>query len=221
MIDLQRDGDVFVLRFDDGENRFGPGFLDMVEEALDTVEKAGPPGALVTTGTGKFYSNGLDLDWLGANQDRFEEYLGRVHALYARLLALPMPTVAAVNGHAFAAGAMLALAHDFTVMRTDRGYFCLPEVDLGMSFSPGMFALIQARLSPAVAHEAMVTGRRYTAEQARAAGIAAETADEAGVLPAAVGLAAPLAGKNGTAMGRIRTGMYGPVLAALRGPALG
>jgi enoyl-CoA hydratase/carnithine racemase len=221
VIDLQRDGDVFVLRYDDGENRFGPGFLDAVGDALDSVEKAGSPGALVTAGTGKFYSNGLDLDWLGANQDRFEDYLGRVHALYARLLAFPMPTVAAVNGHAFAGGAMLVLAHDLAVMRTDRGFFCLPEVDLGMSFTPGMSALIQARLSPAVAHEAMVTGRRYTAEQALAAGIVARTADEAGVLPAAVELAASLAGKDGAVVRRIRTGMYGPALEALRGPALG
>jgi enoyl-CoA hydratase/carnithine racemase len=221
VIDLQRDGDVFVLRYDDGENRFGPGFLDAVGDALDSVEKAGSPGALVTAGTGKFYSNGLDLDWLGANQDRFEDYLGRVHALYARLLAFPMPTVAAVNGHAFAGGAMLVLAHDLAVMRTDRGFFCLPEVDLGMSFTPGMSALIQARLSPAVAHEAMVTGRRYTAEQALAAGIVARTADEVGVLPAAVELAASLAGKDGAVVRRIRTGMYGPALEALRGPALG
>src|SRR5437868_11004927 len=131
VIDLQRAGDVFVLRFDAGENRFGPQFLDAVEGALDTVEKDQGPRALVTVGTGKFYSNGLDLEWLGANQDRFEEYLRRVHGLYARLLTLPMPTVAAINGHAFAGGGMLVLAHDFAVMREDRGYFCLPEVDLG------------------------------------------------------------------------------------------
>ncbi|MFC4051470.1 enoyl-CoA hydratase-related protein [Actinomadura syzygii] len=221
MIDLQRDGDVYVLRFDAGENRFGPDFLAAVEDALDTVAKNDGPGALVTAGTGKFYSNGLDLDWLGAHRDEFEPYLGRVHALYARLLTLPMPTVAAVNGHAFAGGAMLALAHDFTVMRTDRGYFCLPEVDLGMSFTPGMSALIRARLSAATAHEAMITGRRYTADEARAAGIVQRTAAEADVLPAAVELAASLAAKNGTVVGEIRTGMYGPALAALNGPPLG
>lgn len=221
MIDLQRDGDVYALRFDAGENRFGPEFLGAVEGALDTVEKDDGPGALVTVGTGKFYSNGLDLDWLGANQDRFEEYLRRVHGLYARILTLPMPTVAALNGHAFAGGGMLALAHDFAVMRTGRGYFCLPEVDLGMSFTPGMSALIQARLSKATAHEAMITGRRYTAEQALAAGIVQRAAAEDEVLPAAVELAASLAGKNGDSVRKIRTGMYGPALDALNGPALG
>lgn len=218
MIDLQRDGDVFVLRFDDNENRFSPGFLDAVDDALDTVGKTEGPRALVTVGTGKFYSNGLDLDWLGANRDQVEDYLRRVNGMYARLLSLPLPTVAAINGHAFAGGGMLALAHDFAVMRTDRGYFCLPEVDLGMSFTPGMSALIQARLAAGVAHEAMITGRRYTSQEALAAGIVQHTAAEAEVLPTAVGVAAALAPKNGTTVGQIRTGLYGPALRALRGP---
>ncbi|MBW8480999.1 enoyl-CoA hydratase-related protein [Actinomadura parmotrematis] len=218
MIDFKRDGDVFVLRFDSGENRFHPDFLDAVGVALDEVERAEGPAALVTTGTGKFYSNGLDLDWLGANKDRFEEYLHSVNALYARLLTLPVPTVAALNGHAFAGGGMLALAHDAAVMRTGRGYFCLPEVDLGMSFTPGMSALIQGRLSAAVAHEAMITGRRYTAEDAAAAGIVQHAVPEDAVLPKALELAAALAPKNGKVVGKIRSDMYVPVLDALRGP---
>ncbi|MFC9973998.1 enoyl-CoA hydratase-related protein [Spirillospora sp. NPDC127200] len=218
MIDLTRDGDVFVLRYDAGENRFHPDFLVAVDKVLDEVAAHGGPAALVTVGTGKFYSNGLDLDWLGANRERFEDYLKSVNALYARLLELPAPTVAALNGHAFAGGMMLALAHDFAVMRDDRGYLCLPEVDLGMSFTPGMSALIQARLTPQVAHEAMISGRRYTAEQAREAGIVARTAPEAEVLPAAVELAASLAGKQGKVVGKIRGDMYRPVIEALRGP---
>ncbi|NKZ08934.1 enoyl-CoA hydratase/isomerase family protein [Actinomadura latina] len=220
MIDLQRDGDVYVLRFDAGENRFSPDFLGAVEGALDTVAKHDGPGALVSIGTGKFYSNGLDLDWLGANGDKFEEYLRRVHGLFARVLELPMPTVAALNGHAFAGGGMLALCHDAAVMRTDRGYFCLPEVDLGMNFTPGMNALIKERLPRATAHEAMLTGRRYTAEQAREAGIVQRIAPEDEVLPAAVELAAAAAGRKGKTVAKIRTDLYRPVLDALRGPAL-
>jgi enoyl-CoA hydratase/carnithine racemase len=220
VIDLQRDGDVYVLRFDAGENRFSPDFLGAVEGALDTVAANDGPGALVTVGTGKFYSNGLDLDWLGANQDRFEEYLRRVHRLFARLLELPMPTVAALNGHAFAGGGMLALCHDHAVMRTGRGYFCLPEVDLGMSFTPGMNLLIKERLPRATAHEAVLTGRRYTAEQALEAGIVGRAAPEEEVLPAAVELAASLAGKNGATVAKIRGDLYRPVLDALHGPAL-
>jgi Delta3-Delta2-enoyl-CoA isomerase len=215
MIDLRREGDVHVLRFDDGENRFSPGLLDELEKALDALTDTPAPRALVTTGTGKFYSNGLDLDWIGRNADQWEPYLDRVHGLFARLLTLPMPTVAAINGHAFAAGGMLALAHDHRVMRADRGYFCLPEVDLGLPFTPGMSALIQARLPTLTAHEAMVTGRRYGGEDAVAAGIVHRTAPEGEVASVAVALAAPLAGKDGDTIAKIRAQMYAPVLEAL------
>ncbi|MEZ5179747.1 MAG: enoyl-CoA hydratase/isomerase family protein [Acidimicrobiales bacterium] len=162
MIDLTRDGEVFVLTMHDGENRLSPPMLDALDAALTEVAEAEGPRALVTTGSDRFYSNGLDLDWLGDHPDEMLPYLGRVHALFARILSMPCATVAACNGHTFAAGAMLAIAHDVRVMRSDRGYWCLPEVDLGMPFTPGMNALIPARLPAMTAHEAMVTGRRYT-----------------------------------------------------------
>lgn len=111
------------------------------------------PRALVTSATGKFWSIGLDLDWVGANPEEFATYATSVHELFAQTLELPVPTVAAVQGHCFAAGAMLALSHDFRVMRADRGYFCLPEVDINIPFTAGMSDLIKARLQPQVAHE--------------------------------------------------------------------
>jgi enoyl-CoA hydratase/carnithine racemase len=215
MIELGREGDVYVLRLDAGENRFSPELLDGIDTALDEVEAAGGPRALVTTGTGKFYSNGLDLDWLGANPDQHDPYLQRVRRTLARVLTLPMPTVAAVNGHAFAAGGILTLGHDHRVMRADRGYFCLNEVDLGLSFPPALAALIQARLSPQVAHEAMVTGRRFGGVDAQAAGIVDQAVPESEVTSAAIALAAPLAGKDGATIATIRRAMYGPVLDAL------
>jgi len=44
-------------------------------------------------------------------------------------------------GHAFAAGALLSLAHDYRVMRTGRGWFCLPEIKLKMFFRGGTLEL--------------------------------------------------------------------------------
>jgi len=217
MIDLTRDGDVFILRLDDDENRLSPGNLDTIGHVLHEVEDADGPKALVTVGTGKFFSNGLDLDYLGANPSDLTSYLFRVHSLFTRLLSMPCATVAAQNGHTFAAGAMLAICHDHRVMREDRGYWCLPEVDLGMPFTEGMNALIPARVPPMTAHEAMVTGRRYTGPDALAAGIVNELAAEDQVLPRAVEVAASLASKAGPGIAGIRTHLHAHVIGHLQG----
>ncbi|TFV53394.1 enoyl-CoA hydratase-related protein [Blastococcus sp. TF02A_35] len=213
---LDRHDDVFVLDLGDTENRFHPDWLAQVEAALDEVERAEGARALVTAATGKFFSNGLDLDWLFAHADQHEAYVVRVHELFARVLSLPLVTVAALQGHTFAAGAMLSLAHDFRVMRADRGFWCLPEADIGIPFTRGMSALIQARLSPQAAHEAMTTGRRYGGADAQAAAIVDRAVDEDVVRPTAVELAASLAGKAGDTLGTIKARMYAPALAVLR-----
>jgi Delta3-Delta2-enoyl-CoA isomerase len=213
---LDRHDDVFVLDLGDTENRFSPDWLASVEAALDEVAGADGPRALVTGATGKFFSNGLDLDWLFAHADQHEDYVVRVHELLARVLALPVVTVAALQGHTFAAGAMLSLAHDFRVMRADRGFWCLPEADIGIPFTRGMSGLIQARLAPQTAHEAMTTARRYGGEDARAAAIVDRAVDEDSVRTTAVELAASLAGKAGDTLGTIKARMYAPALAALR-----
>jgi enoyl-CoA hydratase/carnithine racemase len=213
---LEKDGDVFVLNLGDDENRFTPEWLTQMHSHLDTVASAEGPRALVTTATGKFFSNGLDLEWLGANADSFAEYVTTVHALLARPLALGVPSVAAIQGHAFAAGGMFALAHDFRVMRSDRGFFCLPEVDIHIPFTRGMSGLIQGRLSKKTAHEAMTTGRRYGGEDAKAAGIVDELAPEDAVLAAAMVIARPLAAKAGPTLATIKERMYTAALEALR-----
>jgi enoyl-CoA hydratase/carnithine racemase len=215
MIHLDRDGDVFVLRMDDDENRLSPDNLAELEQKLEAVKQAEGPKGLVTTGTGKFFSNGLDLDHLQADPNAFMPYLHRVHALFARLLSMPCVTVAACNGHTYAAGAMVAICHDHRVMREDRGYWCLPEVDLGMPFTPGMNALIPARLPSMVAHEAMVTGRRYSGQEALDAGIVQELAPESEVVAKAVAWAAERAGKAGPGIAGIRTHLHQDVLTHL------
>ena len=96
---LDRADDVFVLDLGDGENRFHPDWLASVHAALDEVAAAGGPRALVTAATGKFFSNGLDLDWLLGHADRHQAHLADVHGLFARVLALPCVTVAALQGH--------------------------------------------------------------------------------------------------------------------------
>jgi enoyl-CoA hydratase/carnithine racemase len=219
MIDLTREGEVFVLRFDVPENRFRPDNLTAWHAALDEVEAAGNPAALVTTGTGKFYSNGLDLEWMlgQADEEARQAYIPSVLALMARVLVFPTITVAAINGHAFGAGAQISLGHDFRVMRTERGYWCMPEIDMKSPLHPGMTAIIKARVSHQTAHELIVTGTRYTAEMALAKRIVDHALPEADVLPKSIEIAAALASKADPAMQALKKGLYPHVLVALAG----
>ncbi|MET7772274.1 enoyl-CoA hydratase-related protein [Nocardia sp. NPDC005366] len=218
MPDLDYHDKIAVIDLGGEENRFSPEFLDEVNTHLDTALADGAAG-LVTTASGKFYSNGLDLDWLGANADRTPWYVSRVQALFARVLTLPIPTVAALPGHAFGAGAMLAIAHDYRVMRADRGYFCFPEVDIRIPFTPGMAALVQAKLSPKTAVASMTTGRRFGGSDASALDIVDATAAEGEVTTAAIAMLAPLGEKDQATLGAIKNTMFASAVAALTADA--
>ena len=208
---------MFVLRMDNGENRFNKIFVAELNGALDEIERSSGEAAMVTVGgTEKFYSNGLDLDWMagdGASEAR--DFIPTFLRLIGRFLAFPAPTVAAMNGHAFAGGAMLALTHDYRVMRADRGFFCLPEIDLRMPLAPGMTELIRIRMTPQTFRDAILTGSRWGAAECVARGIVDEAAALAEVLPRAIARAAELAKKDRHAYGVLKRGMYGDAIAAL------
>ncbi|HEX3706219.1 MAG TPA: enoyl-CoA hydratase-related protein [Mycobacteriales bacterium] len=212
---LSRDGDVAILNIGDDENRFTPDWINAMHARLDEFDQLEGPKALVTVADGKFWSNGLDLDWLMSHADEAEWYVDTVQRLLSRVLAMPAPTVAAIQGHCFAAGGMLAMAHDWRVMRSDRGFFCLPEVDLNLPFPPGMDALLRAKLTPNTALESMTTGRRYGGDDALAAQITTASVPEAEVLDVALELVRPLAAKASPNLGVIKATMYADAIEML------
>ena len=150
-LEVERDGDVLVARWCDGENRLNPASLDALESLCERVENETGPLALVVTGDAKFFSNGLDLDRFAAHPEELGPTAGRLQVLLGRLLVLPCYTVAAINGHAFAGGAMLTCGFDHRVMREDRGYWCLNEVEIGLPLSAQMGAAVLGRLPRATA----------------------------------------------------------------------
>lgn len=215
---LRRTDDVFVLSLGDDENVTGTAWLDHMHELLDEVEAAEGPKALVTTGSGpKHYSNGLDVPFMTEHPEQAGAYVQRVEEFLARLLVFPAPTVAAVNGHAFGAGAFLILAHDHAVMRDDRGYVCWPEVHLGMPFTRGLITMVKELLPARTAREAVVTGRRFSGPAAAVAGVVDSAHSADALAHAAVAIAAAHTATSGPNLSGIKKSLHHAAYEALIG----
>jgi Delta3-Delta2-enoyl-CoA isomerase len=206
-----------IVRLTAEQNLFDNTMLDEFHRALDELDTDQSGLPIVTFGDGKFFSNGFDLEYLGSlDVDAVLGFVDHSCALLARILTFPAPTVAAINGHAFGIGAMLALAHDRRVMRADRGWFCLPEVDLGLPFRPFMQALVTNRLPSRTAQEAMLSGRRYPAADALAAGIVDAVAPEPELLSSASAEVQPWAGKQPAVLATLKTQLYAEIVTLLQ-----
>jgi len=164
---------VAVITLNDGENRFNPDFLEAFLNVLDVVENETEATTIVVKSSHeKIFSNGIDLEWLMPvlqNRDitTAKNYFYQLNRLFKRLVTYPLLTIVAITGHAFAGGAILCCAFDFRFMRTDRGFFCFPEVDLGIPFLPGMNALLKKAIPLYKVEEMEYTGCRLTAEECK------------------------------------------------------
>ena len=199
MIELNRQDAVFTLTMNAGENRWNTTFVREVGKALDEVEASTGPAALVTRSSdAKFFSNGLDLEWVQSSGDDHPGgdrgvFGAEFMALMGRIVTFPVPTICAINGHAFGAGFMMALCHDVRIMRADRGYICANEMQLGMKIPSPELALFRHKLSGSAFYETVQLAKRWTGPTALAAGVAEATSELDGLLDLALARAAELA----------------------------
>jgi len=182
------------------ENRFHPEFVAEILEALDVMEGDDGIGALVVTGGDpKFFCNGLDLEWLLAHisdPPACLDYIKNINAMFKRWTLYPKPVVAALNGHTFAAGVFMAAHMDFRFMREDRGWVCLPEVDINVPLLPGMIAICQAVMTRPGFRRLYFTGKRANAAEAMAYGFVDGVFPQDRLLPECLEFAAGLAQKR-------------------------
>jgi enoyl-CoA hydratase/carnithine racemase len=203
------EGQVLVATMDDGENTIGSAAIKAWSALLDAVDADPEIGAVLVEGTGKYWSTGLDLDEVEAlsASDR-RTFMRRFDLLLGRLLTAPVITVAALNGHAYAGGGLLALAFDYRVMRRDQGYFCLPSVDVGISFSPGMSALINAKLPQPIAHDLVVSCRRIGGQEAHTSGVVSAATDAESVHDEALKISVEYGGKDRDTLQLVKRRLY-------------
>eukprot|EP00252_Welwitschia_mirabilis_P020186 TRINITY_DN4896_c0_g1_i1.p1 TRINITY_DN4896_c0_g1~~TRINITY_DN4896_c0_g1_i1.p1 ORF type:complete len:257 (-),score=16.09 TRINITY_DN4896_c0_g1_i1:119-889(-) len=181
---LEKRKSVYILTLTgDGEHRFNPNSIDQILDALSRVNAdSDSTSALIITNEGKYVSNGLDIIWLtqisqeferknasgsspvseenkGLSRSKFEELL---HAI----MAMKMPTIAAICGHAAAAGLIFALAHDYRLMRADRGFLYMSEVDIGVAITPDVMSVVTCKVHRRWLTQVLLAGIKYTAPMA-------------------------------------------------------
>ena len=172
----------------------------MVEELCGAVDRAASDeevrGVVLASDQPKFFSGGFDLNEVFQyDRDRMREFFGRFIDLYQSIYRLPKPTVAAVSGHAFAGGALLALACDFRVMGDGEFGFAVNEINLGVVLTPGLIRLLVDRVGAGHARRILLSGDPLTPSQALQTGLAGEVVDSESALDRAKALAKSLGEK--------------------------
>ncbi|CAN8232160.1 unnamed protein product [Cochlearia groenlandica] len=221
MCTLEKRNDLFILTLTgEDEHRLHPDTIQTILSLLEQAKSQATKGsALITTGHGKFFSNGFDLAWAqtaGSKTgavERMQQMVKSFKQVVAALLDLPMPTIAALNGHAAASGLVFALSHDYVFMRKDRGVLYMSEVDIGLPLPDYFSALVVAKIGSGIARrELLLSGKKLKGEEAVALGIvdSAVHDSEEGVVEATVSLGESLAAKkwNGEVYASIRKSLY-------------
>jgi Delta3-Delta2-enoyl-CoA isomerase len=168
---VQPSQQVYVLSFSSPpDNRLVPSFNSTFLLALDIIDNRFPKGVVVSTSSiTKFYSNGLDYENAIRDPKFFQSSL---YPLWRRLITYPMPTVALINGHAFAGGLMTAMMHDYRIMNPHKGFLCLNELDFGSPLTPPMASIFRVKLpSMSTFRHMVLESRRYPALEALKEGI--------------------------------------------------
>lgn len=129
---MEAKGPVAVLRLNNGvTNAVGSEMLRDFERLLPEVRE-GFRG-LVLAGNPKFFSIGLNLpELLALDRDGMTDIWRRCEDLVLQLYTLPLPTAAALAGHANGAGAILSLACDYRFVAEGRKLISLNEVAIGV-----------------------------------------------------------------------------------------
>ncbi len=212
MVNLDKQGNIYTLTFEEeGGNALDLELVQAMHSALDEVEENSKgPCALILTATGKSFSSGLSLLKITSyDSEKVLTFSNEMQRLYGRLVNFPVPTVAALNGHAFAGGAFLALCCDYRVMRSDKGWFCISEIDVGVSVVPEIMAVAKLKLSKTVLRDAVLTGKRFSGEESLHLGICDAISDEQNLLDSAKEIIAPIALKKRQIYKNFKTTLYG------------
>ena len=167
----EKDGSVAVIQMCNIANKQNLVFVKEMNQCLDEIEADKAIHAIVLTSDDeKNFSQGIDIEWLTGRMnekdvDSIKSFMHGINGIFKRILFMPLPVIAAINGHAFGNGAMLACTCDFRFMKKDKGFFCFPEVDISIPFLPGMIEFVRKAVPEYKFNEMILSGKRVGAEE--------------------------------------------------------
>jgi len=174
---------IYIIKMIAKDNRFNPKFCESLDSALSFIlsnisKYPSHKHALIVTGSGKFFSNGLDLAYLMSTPDPNQFLITHYEPLIFRFLTLGIPSIAFINGHAFAGGMCLALAQDFRIAPSQaKALLSMNELLIRASIPAGMLAVLRSKLpTPQILREC-IYARRWTVKEAITDGIIDGTCD--------------------------------------------
>lgn len=168
-------------------------FFTELHEAFDRLETEHPDSPVVLTGQGQRFSAGLDLGehfpLFAGPPDGVREWFAAYRATNMRLFTYPRPTVAAVNGHAFAGGLITAAVCDRRICVDDGARFALNEVPIGIPMPAVYVRMLAYAWGERVAAQASLFGDTVDQDQARSLGMVDELLPADQVLDRAIAVA--------------------------------
>lgn len=171
IVKWEKQNDIAVITMCNEANRQNLVFAEQMNQCLDQIlEEKTIFSMVLTSSDEKNFSQGIDVEWLNQKLteqdfDSIKAFMYGMNTVFKRLLLMPLPVIAAINGHAFGNGAILSCACDFRFMRKDKGFFCFPEVDVNIPFLPGMIAFVRKAIPEYLFNDMVLSGRRLTATE--------------------------------------------------------
>ena len=171
IIEWEKNESVATITMCNGPNRQNLEFVKQMNDCFDKIEADKEIFAIILTSTDeKNFSQGIDIEWLGQKMqdqdfDSIKSFMYGINDIFKRILFMPLPVIAAINGHAFGNGAMLACTCDFRFMKKDRGFFCFPEVDISIPFLPSMITFVRKAIPEYKFNEMILSGKRVGAQE--------------------------------------------------------
>ncbi|WCJ19567.1 delta(3) delta(2)-enoyl CoA isomerase 1 [Euphorbia peplus] len=183
MCSLEKRGNIYILTLTGSGQHVSTQSSSIPSEQLcvnSVLSHPQPCSVLITIAEGKFFSNGFDLDWAQSSPSRLKIMSLKLQSLVSGLISLSMPTIAAITGHATAAGMILALSHDYVLMRKDGGFLYMSEMDIGLVIPKWFVVLLKCKISESkVRQEVLLGATKLTAEMGLVRGIVNSMHDSA------------------------------------------